>query len=47
MLGVLVGAFIGTRLLVRSRPVTLRKLFGYVIILIGAEMIYNGIQGRL
>jgi len=47
MLGVLCGALIGTKMLVKSKPVTLRKLFGYVIILVGAEMIYNGIRGRL
>jgi uncharacterized membrane protein YfcA len=47
MLGVLVGALIGTRVLVKSKPVTLKKVFGYVIILVGAEMIYNGILGRL
>ncbi|MEO6922730.1 MAG: sulfite exporter TauE/SafE family protein, partial [Bryocella sp.] len=46
MLGVLVGALLGTKVLVKSRPVTLKKIFGYVIVLVGIEMLYNGFMGR-
>jgi uncharacterized membrane protein YfcA len=47
MLGVLGGALIGTRVLVKTRPVTLKKFFGAVVILLGFEMIYSGWSGRI
>jgi uncharacterized membrane protein YfcA len=47
MLGVLVGAFLGTRVLVRARVSTLRRVFGVVVFLLAVQMIYNGLRGRL
>ncbi len=47
MLGVLTGALAGTRVLVRARVRTLRKVFAGVIVLLGLEMIFNGFTGRL
>jgi uncharacterized membrane protein YfcA len=47
MLGVLGGALLGTRVLVKTRPVTLKKVFGIVIVLLGFEMIYSGWSGRI
>jgi uncharacterized membrane protein YfcA len=47
MLGVLVGALAGTKVLVRTRVPTLRKVFAGVIVLLALEMIFNGFTGRL
>jgi uncharacterized membrane protein YfcA len=47
MLGVLAGAVLGTRILVKTRPHTLKMFFGFVIILLGLEMIYSGWSGRI
>jgi uncharacterized membrane protein YfcA len=44
MLGVLLGAFLGTRVLVVARVPGLRIIFGVVILALGAEMIYDGIR---
>jgi uncharacterized membrane protein YfcA len=47
MLGVLVGAFLGSKLLpvVRVRP--LRILFAAVIVVLGIQMIWHGLTGKL
>ena len=47
MLGVLGGAFLGTKVLVHARVKTLRIIFGSVILLLAIEMIMNGILGRV
>jgi uncharacterized membrane protein YfcA len=47
MLGVLLGAFLGSRLLVRARTRSLRLVFSVVILALGLEMIYNGLTGSL
>ena len=47
MLGVLAGALAGTKVLVRTRVPTLRKVFAGVIVLLAVEMIFNGLTGRL
>jgi uncharacterized membrane protein YfcA len=47
MLGVLGGAFLGTKVLVRAQVRTLRRVFGVVILLLAIEMILNGITGRI
>jgi uncharacterized membrane protein YfcA len=47
MLGVVVGAFLGTRILVRARTWVLRFVFALVILALGIEMIYNGLVGNL
>src|SRR5579859_3067976 len=41
MLGVLIGAFLGTHVLVRARTRVLRLVFALVILALGIEMIYN------
>jgi uncharacterized protein len=47
MLGVLGGAFLGTKVLVRARVKTLRVVFGVVILVLAIEMILNGATGRI
>lgn len=47
MLGVLVGSLAGTRILVKARVKTLRLIFAGVIVLLGIEMIYASLAGRL
>jgi uncharacterized membrane protein YfcA len=47
MLGVLGGAFLGTKVLVRARVKTLKIVFGSVILLLAVEMIFNGITGKV
>lgn len=47
VLGVLGGAFLGSKLLVRARVRTLRQIFGIVVLLMAIEMIFNGISGRV
>ena len=45
ILGVLLGAFMGTRLLVRLTNETVRHLFLVVLLVLGVEMIVRGILG--
>jgi hypothetical protein len=47
MLGVLLGSLAGSRILVKAEVKTLRLIFATVIVLLGLEMIYNSITGRL
>src|SRR6266487_486689 len=47
VLGVLTGSLLGTRVLVRSRVRTLRRVFASVILLLALEMLFNGFSGRL
>ncbi len=47
MLGVLSGAVLGTRVLVRARVKTLRLVFGFVILALAIEMVVNGAMGRI
>ena len=47
MLGVLAGAVLGTRILVKVNTATLKTIFGLVIIVLGFEMIYSGWSGRI
>jgi hypothetical protein len=47
MLGVLVGAYAGSRLLVRFRVKALRMVFGIVILALAVEMIANGLMGKI
>lgn len=47
MLGVLGGSLIGTRILVKTRVTTLKSFFALVIVVLGCEMIYSGITGRI
>ncbi len=47
MLGVLGGSLLGTRVLVRADPKWLRRVFSLVIVVLGIEMLYKGISGRI
>jgi uncharacterized membrane protein YfcA len=47
MLGVLCGSLVGTRILVKARVTTLKSVFALVIVVLGCEMIYSGIMGRI
>jgi uncharacterized membrane protein YfcA len=47
MLGVLAGSLAGSHALMGARVKTLRQVFAVVIIALGAEMIFNGLTGRL
>lgn len=47
MLGVLGGSLLGSRILVRARVSTLRRIFAVVIVALGIEMIYSSLTGRL
>jgi uncharacterized membrane protein YfcA len=47
MLGVLAGSLLGTRVLFRTPTRRLRWLFNAVILVLGAEMIFNGLTGRI
>ena len=44
MLGVLAGAFMGSRMLTKAKVSLLKKIFAVVIALLAMEMIYNGIH---
>src|SRR5215467_8682552 len=47
MLGVLAGSYLGTKVLVKTRTRRLRLVFGAVIVVLGVEMLYKGISGRI
>lgn len=47
MLGVLLGALAGTRILVRTRTPPLRVLFAVVISFLAVQMLYKGLTGNL
>jgi uncharacterized membrane protein YfcA len=47
MLGVLLGSFLGTRVLVVAQVRVLRIVFGLVILALALEMIYQGLMGGL
>ena len=47
MLGVLVGSVAGTRVLATTRTKQLRIVFSIVIVLLGLEMLFKGITGRI
>jgi uncharacterized protein len=46
-IGVLVGSLLGARLLAKAGVRSIRILFAIVIAVLGAEMIFNGLTGRL
>ncbi|WP_295767731.1 sulfite exporter TauE/SafE family protein [uncultured Mucilaginibacter sp.] len=46
ILGVLAGAFTGSKLLARINPQTLRIIFCVAIVFVALQMIYNGIQHK-
>jgi uncharacterized membrane protein YfcA len=47
VLGVLLGAVVGTRVLERARSRILRIVFSGVIVVLALEMMFNGFTGRL
>jgi uncharacterized protein len=47
MLGVLAGSLVGTRILVQAETKWLRLVFSVIILLLGAQMLYNGIAGKI
>jgi hypothetical protein len=47
MLGVLGGAFVGTRVLAKAKTPSLKILFALVILVLAVEMIYNGIAHKI
>ena len=47
MLGVLGGAFVGTRVLAKAKTPSLKILFALVILVLAVEMIYNGITHKI
>ncbi|MEW6719338.1 MAG: sulfite exporter TauE/SafE family protein [Thermodesulfobacteriota bacterium] len=47
MLGVLGGSLIGAKVLARVRTRVLRIVFSLVILAMGAQLIYNGLAGRI
>src|SRR6201991_2356814 len=47
MLGVLLGAFAGSRLLTKVRTASLKILFGLVILVLAAEMMYSGFTHKI
>ena len=47
MLGVLAGSLLGTQVLVKAKTRSLRLVFSLVIVLLGLEMIYKGVGGRI
>jgi len=47
VLGVLVGAFLGARILPGMKTRTLRGAFGALIAILATEMVYHGLTGKL
>lgn len=47
MLGVVFGALLGARMLVRARVEVLRNIFSLVILMLALEMIYKGLSGKI
>src|ERR1700724_4683129 len=47
MLGVLAGSLAGTRILLQAETKWLRLVFSLIILLLGAQMIYNGVAGKI
>jgi uncharacterized protein len=45
MLGVLAGSLLGAKMLAKARNQTLRVVFGIVIFVMAAQMIYKGVRG--
>ena len=47
MLGVLAGSLVGTRILIRADTKWLRLVFSAIILMLGAQMLYKGLAGRI
>jgi uncharacterized membrane protein YfcA len=46
VLGVLLGSFLGAKILASTRTRVLRNLFGIVVVILASEMIYQSLKGR-
>jgi hypothetical protein len=47
MLGVLTGSFLGSRMLFKAETKSLRLVFSAIILLLGAQMLYKGMAGKI
>lgn len=47
MLGVLAGSLLGTRILVKAETKSLRLVFSIVIAVLGIQMLYKGLAGKI
>src|SRR3989449_6886432 len=47
MLGVLTGSFLGSRMLFKAETKSLRLVFSTIILLLGAQMLYKGMAGKI
>jgi uncharacterized membrane protein YfcA len=47
MLGVLAGSLLGAQLLLKIKTRSVRSIFTVVILVLAAEMLYNGFAGRI
>jgi uncharacterized protein len=47
MLGVLVGSLLGSRILIKAETKSLRLVFSVVILVLGLQMLYKGIWGKI
>jgi len=47
MLGVLAGSLVGSRILIQAETKWLRLVFSLVIVVLGLEMLYKGLAGRI
>jgi uncharacterized protein len=47
MLGVLAGSLLGVRILMKAETKVLRLVFSLVIVVLGLEMVYKGLLGRI
>ena len=47
VLGLLVGAALGTRRLFAARTKSLRILFGVIVLVMAIQMIYKGLSGKI
>ncbi|MNL81439.1 hypothetical protein D3C87_2085600 [compost metagenome] len=46
-IGVLLGATIGSKILVRTKTDKLKVVFAVVVTFLALQMIYNGLSGKL
>ena len=46
-IGVLIGATVGSKVLIKSKPEKLKLLFAVVVAFLACQMIYNGLTGKL
>jgi uncharacterized protein len=47
MLGVLAGSLLGVRVLMKAETRVLRLVFSLVLVILGAQMIYQGLAGKI